>query len=214
MLKREGSQGNDGKQHTHTHTLHHYNLKLDFISVSQSIYFALKQKRSQMHTQKNKVISFLHIPDQLWCISQGLRCLTSSFYRVKPCQIMSEPLAPLSLRLILFLFLGRFDNFDFVTPVLGDVSGALCKDRRDKPLLYQRQIKWTWQIIEGCIMANCILGDRKEGGNLWPPKGFMCLWVCLYILVRQRGEGMCRTLQSEVLKRTNKQLFDAVSLPA
>lgn len=54
MLKREGSQGNDGKQQTHTHTCtrHQYDLKLDFISVSQ---------RSEEHTQEKR--SSVSFPD-------------------------------------------------------------------------------------------------------------------------------------------------------
>lgn len=69
MLKREGSQGNDGKQHTQTHTRtrtwHQYDLKLDFISVSQC---------SEEHTQENW--SSVSFPPQS-CANVFLRRQTS-----------------------------------------------------------------------------------------------------------------------------------------
>lgn len=102
MLKREGSQGNDGKQHTHTRThartcpRHQYDLKLDFISVSQC---------SEKHAQEKR--SSVSFTSQSWCVSQTTNL---PFNSVNPCQKAREPATPLSPRLVTFylcLFLCR-----------------------------------------------------------------------------------------------------------
>lgn len=96
MLKREGSQGNDGNAHAggrQAGTLppslarslaRHYNPILDSISVSQSISYALKQKNEV-------IIRFLYVPDQLWCLPPELKWPTSRVCGVR----LSEPLAHL-----------------------------------------------------------------------------------------------------------------------
>lgn len=102
MLKREGSQGNDGKMQTHTHTrvralsVHHYELKLDFVSASQSIYFALKQQRTWMQTAKNKVIGFLSYARSVLVLFSGALMTTLYFSSTRPCQTERAgfPLSP------------------------------------------------------------------------------------------------------------------------
>lgn len=85
------------------------------------------------------------------------------FNSVKACQ---EPSEAVTLCLVLFYL--------FCLCCRGDVSSTLHEDQA-KLLSDQRQIKETWQIMEGCIKANCILGI---GMLVWRhPEGFMCLWV-------------------------------------
>lgn len=89
-------------KHTHTHTrvralsVHHYELKLDFVSASQSIYFALKQQRTWMQTAKNKVIGFLSYARSVLVLFSGALMTTLYFYSTRPCQTERAgfPLSP------------------------------------------------------------------------------------------------------------------------
>lgn len=72
MLKREGSQGNDGKQHKHTrrHARTHARTHAYVASVWPEIRFHIYVPvLGEAYTGK-KVISFLQIPELRWCVSQ------------------------------------------------------------------------------------------------------------------------------------------------